>query len=219
MYDEQLFPGGSRKIPRNAPCPCGSGKKYKKCCGADHTTVLSGKAADNLRAFLAALDGPAEPDPTFTPPEGVRAEEPPAKYGLRVRKPIWRMELEITEDHTPQDDAERVIEHFVRPYSDRYCTMMHGEAHPDFSVVLLEIPATPGEGVDIAPVATLGTYRHYWEMLQRALESFFTDCYDSTYTCTVRFDQMFGGPFLTLAAGSTETHFLVSRTDTFGEAR
>jgi SEC-C motif-containing protein len=22
------------KIERNAPCPCGSGKKYKKCCGA-----------------------------------------------------------------------------------------------------------------------------------------------------------------------------------------
>ena len=20
------------KIPRNAPCPCGSGSKYKKCC-------------------------------------------------------------------------------------------------------------------------------------------------------------------------------------------
>ncbi len=23
----------STKIDRNAPCPCGSGKKYKKCCG------------------------------------------------------------------------------------------------------------------------------------------------------------------------------------------
>ena len=23
-----------KKIPRNAPCPCGSGKKYKRCCGA-----------------------------------------------------------------------------------------------------------------------------------------------------------------------------------------
>lgn len=23
------------KIGRNAPCPCGSGKKYKKCCGRD----------------------------------------------------------------------------------------------------------------------------------------------------------------------------------------
>ena len=25
----------SKKIGRNAPCPCGSGKKYKKCCGAN----------------------------------------------------------------------------------------------------------------------------------------------------------------------------------------
>jgi preprotein translocase subunit SecA len=25
---------GSEKIGRNDPCPCGSGKKYKKCCGA-----------------------------------------------------------------------------------------------------------------------------------------------------------------------------------------
>jgi preprotein translocase subunit SecA len=23
-----------RKIGRNEPCPCGSGKKYKRCCGA-----------------------------------------------------------------------------------------------------------------------------------------------------------------------------------------
>ena len=22
-----------KKVGRNAPCPCGSGKKYKKCCG------------------------------------------------------------------------------------------------------------------------------------------------------------------------------------------
>jgi preprotein translocase subunit SecA len=25
---------GAEKIGRNDPCPCGSGKKYKKCCGA-----------------------------------------------------------------------------------------------------------------------------------------------------------------------------------------
>ncbi len=25
---------GKKKIGRNDPCPCGSGKKYKKCCGA-----------------------------------------------------------------------------------------------------------------------------------------------------------------------------------------
>jgi preprotein translocase subunit SecA len=27
-------PARSDKIPRNAPCPCGSGRKYKKCHGA-----------------------------------------------------------------------------------------------------------------------------------------------------------------------------------------
>ena len=27
----------AEKIGRNDPCPCGSGKKYKKCCGAGTT--------------------------------------------------------------------------------------------------------------------------------------------------------------------------------------
>jgi len=29
-------PFGSKKIGRNDPCPCGSGKKYKKCCGKNN---------------------------------------------------------------------------------------------------------------------------------------------------------------------------------------
>lgn len=27
------LPAASQKVNRNSPCPCGSGKKYKKCCG------------------------------------------------------------------------------------------------------------------------------------------------------------------------------------------
>jgi len=27
-------PAANRKVSRNAPCPCGSGKKFKHCCGA-----------------------------------------------------------------------------------------------------------------------------------------------------------------------------------------
>ncbi len=30
---QEPVPASSRKIGRNEPCPCGSGKKYKKCCG------------------------------------------------------------------------------------------------------------------------------------------------------------------------------------------
>ena len=27
------------KINRNDPCPCGSGKKFKKCCGAEKSSA------------------------------------------------------------------------------------------------------------------------------------------------------------------------------------
>ena len=36
LYKEQKNSGTIRKekkVGRNYPCPCGSGKKYKKCCG------------------------------------------------------------------------------------------------------------------------------------------------------------------------------------------
>ena len=31
----QPYKRKGKKIGRNDPCPCGSGKKYKKCCGKD----------------------------------------------------------------------------------------------------------------------------------------------------------------------------------------
>lgn len=33
MAEQQPFVRQNPKIGRNDPCPCGSGKKYKKCCG------------------------------------------------------------------------------------------------------------------------------------------------------------------------------------------
>jgi SEC-C motif-containing protein len=32
-YGDTPFRRSSPKIGRNEPCPCGSGKKHKKCCG------------------------------------------------------------------------------------------------------------------------------------------------------------------------------------------
>jgi len=34
-------PAVSNKIPRNAPCPCRSGAKYKKCCGGPAASMLN----------------------------------------------------------------------------------------------------------------------------------------------------------------------------------
>ena len=33
------------KVSRNAPCPCGSGRKYKKCCGAEEQSHVDGLTA------------------------------------------------------------------------------------------------------------------------------------------------------------------------------
>jgi uncharacterized protein len=32
--DPELLPIRPTKVGRDAPCPCGSGRKHKKCCGA-----------------------------------------------------------------------------------------------------------------------------------------------------------------------------------------
>ena len=34
LYAGAVAPPSNAKVGRNDPCPCGSGKKYKKCCGA-----------------------------------------------------------------------------------------------------------------------------------------------------------------------------------------
>jgi SWIM/SEC-C metal-binding protein len=34
LQDKQTAAVSTKKANRNDPCPCGSGRKYKKCCGA-----------------------------------------------------------------------------------------------------------------------------------------------------------------------------------------
>jgi uncharacterized protein YecA (UPF0149 family) len=33
LRETPTMPVTRQKVGRNEPCPCGSGKKYKKCCG------------------------------------------------------------------------------------------------------------------------------------------------------------------------------------------
>ena len=46
------------KVGRNDPCPCGSGKKYKKCCGKTKTHTFSAtvlKGANQANPLLNRL--------------------------------------------------------------------------------------------------------------------------------------------------------------------
>jgi uncharacterized protein YecA (UPF0149 family) len=38
---EPSEPNSPSPTPRNAPCPCGSGAKYKRCCGRNAAPVLT----------------------------------------------------------------------------------------------------------------------------------------------------------------------------------
>lgn len=52
-----------RKIGRNEPCPCGSGKKFKKCClmSADHpSTIVAGLDQARIRSAADAARAAAE---------------------------------------------------------------------------------------------------------------------------------------------------------------
>lgn len=46
-----------RKIGRNEPCPCGSGKKYKKCCAKFETTRTAQLSPDDCRLFYETWYG------------------------------------------------------------------------------------------------------------------------------------------------------------------
>jgi hypothetical protein len=39
----------NKKIGRNEPCPCGSGKKYKKCCMGKNDTFIETPEIENCR--------------------------------------------------------------------------------------------------------------------------------------------------------------------------
>ena len=42
------------KIGRNEPCPCGSGKKYKKCCIKQHQAVATPQS--NYESYVEELE-------------------------------------------------------------------------------------------------------------------------------------------------------------------
>src|SRR4051794_29167854 len=59
------------KVGRNDPCPCGSGKKYKKCCLAKDEAAArqaSAQLATTQRELARAFDLPPLPEPPQPPP-------------------------------------------------------------------------------------------------------------------------------------------------------
>jgi len=72
---------GSTRLSRNAECPCGSGKKLKKCCGS---AAAIREVTTQAEAFVAATKGIPQTAAAMlragTPPESVYAYYHTADY-------------------------------------------------------------------------------------------------------------------------------------------
>jgi methionyl aminopeptidase len=53
-----VFKNNSAKVGRNDPCPCGSGKKYKKCCLNKQGPTRADQAATYMKKYGIKLKGP-----------------------------------------------------------------------------------------------------------------------------------------------------------------
>lgn len=87
------------KIGRNEPCPCGSGKKYKKCCYLD--------AQKNSKILRAAAKAEMPEDIAHI------LSEPPKVYRLKVTlDSMWGEEMEFEVSRTIEIQGERSLYDF-----------------------------------------------------------------------------------------------------------
>lgn len=183
----------SQKISRNAPCPCGSGKKYKKCCGA--SAVAAERAAEERR------------NPNWAP-EGVTAVEDDTKGAWLCKHPKWVLRLEMKKDGTAEGDAGRVLEGLFRPYFERFCAHVLEEDE----VVILQNSQMKGEKTfGQCPSIIMARSCEIIDVYKEKLIEFFKYFCDTEYfDCEVRYDQSCGGPILTLtnAEGDIEIFFI-----------
>ncbi len=79
------------KVGRNDPCPCGSGKKYKKCCLAKDEAAARQSAQERARAIRAvelhAGSDPLAGSPAYTPPPP--PEPRPRSPEEAAREELW----------------------------------------------------------------------------------------------------------------------------------
>lgn len=188
----------NEKISRNALCPCGSGKKYKKCCGANAV------AAEHLVE--------ARRDPHWTP-EGVIASKDDTKGSWLTGNPKWTLKVEFADDISEEKVSKRVLECLLKPYYERFCeeVFTRGEKGDDFPVVILQNSQSHDEKTfGQSPGIVMARYCEIWNVYKKKLDEFFANFWDSDFECEVRYDNSCGGPILTITddKGDMEVFYL-----------
>ena len=83
----------SKKVGRNDPCPCGSGKKYKKCCGTAGAEEPEEEKLEDVRVVLNL-------------PPYARADD----FSFDVREDVDKVNLQGLDEEDPEDLDEDDLE-------------------------------------------------------------------------------------------------------------
>lgn len=108
----------NESVGRNDPCPCGSGKKYKKCCGAKEivsiTHMLESEIDDlqkQILQFAAYYFGDELEEDFSDYEEHLMIIEEQEKQFYELMHAIWFILFE------PLEDGETILEKFIESES------------------------------------------------------------------------------------------------------
>jgi hypothetical protein len=96
-----------RRISRNDPCPCGSGKKFKHCCIGKNIDWTARRAAATRRPFPLSAPRPrATPSPRFAVPGAFAIVDARLKEIARTAggSAEWKAAVERLSEKTPNDE-------------------------------------------------------------------------------------------------------------------
>lgn len=166
-----------------------------------------GAGMEELRKGLERLAAEAA-DPALPP--GVTEVTDEARRIFLRPFPKWKMELEYDGESEPEDDAERIVKDFVRPFDKRHCSLFSPDDGSSQEVAFLVIPQEERPELSICPNVELVSRDRVWDALRDALTDYFENCTEDKCLCEVRCDPMYGGPILTIQNGDRTEAFMVA---------
>ena len=175
-----------------------------------------GERMEKLRQGLKELveSGVGEEDADELPPGVTAVKDNSNGFGANDMYK-WQMKLEIKRENTPENDAETVLDGFVRPYFEKYCSLGDHEDGERFDIALMEYILDSDRRLTESPIVMPGRYDQFGDMFRKALVDLFDNCFESEYLCEVSLDTGCGGPILALNGEKTVDLFMVSIPDRY----
>lgn len=147
--------------------------------------------------------------------DGITEEEDPMSSLTLHRTSVWRMTYTPSEEMDPSEDAETVIEKFIRPYTEKHCSLSKLD-DPDKLEIAVLVNSHSANYPETCPTVKTGKYRQLWDILHEELEDYFSSACIKPIACELKYDQMFGGPILTFDEGDGNFEkFMIAAPDPF----